>query len=91
MNAPLHHVAGDRDGKGYINLELVFHSHDIKDASPPTCTISWDHQYRDPLGPDQEISLLPGCYIEDSREGSHMTYVLLVLYSGLDLLFLSVA
>ncbi len=62
------------------SLFLTFHSSVIEDASPPTCTIDWNYNYRLPtqtLGPGSrdvaEESLLPGCFTADSREGYHMT------------------
>ena len=65
-------VAAVNDKKAAI--ELTFYSHDIEDASPPSCTIQWDYSYKIPSDGNYLTSLLPGCYIEDSREGFHMTY-----------------
>lgn len=56
------------------SLYLVFHSHDIEDASPPTCTIVWDYSYLVPAENNYKSSLLPGCATSESREGFHMTY-----------------
>ena len=61
------------DGKESA-IDLVFHSHDIEDASPPACSIQWDYSYKVPSGDNYKSSLLPGCYTAESREGFHMTY-----------------
>ena len=64
----------DENGKTHTDVDLVFHSHDIEDASPPTCKIQWDYSYKVPSEKNFQSSLLPGCYTSDSREGFHMTY-----------------
>jgi secretion-regulating guanine nucleotide exchange factor len=56
------------------SLYLVFHSHVIADASPPTCTIKWEYSYLVPSSANYRSSLLPGCATSDSREGFHLTY-----------------
>lgn len=63
------------DGKGKSSVFLTFHSSVVEDASPPTCTISWNGTYKIPTQPPSSSmeSLLPGCFTADSREGYHMT------------------
>ena len=66
------------DDKDSISVMLTFHSSVIEDASPPTCTITWDNHYNLPTQPPHPDatsmeSLLPGCFTADSREGYHMT------------------
>ena len=34
----------------------------------------WDYSYLTPTIPMATESLLPGCFVMDSREGYHMTY-----------------
>ncbi len=62
----------------FQTLNLIFYSSVIEDASPPTCTITWSGQYNNPTPVvkwgDPLPSPLPGCYVQDSREGYHMTY-----------------
>ncbi|XP_077996210.1 uncharacterized protein LOC144449539 isoform X2 [Glandiceps talaboti] len=58
----------------YTNVNLIFYSSVIEDASPPTCQIAWNGTYLTPTKPGSYQSLLPGCFVEDSREGYHMTY-----------------
>ena len=43
---------------------------------PPSCRIKWDAQYLVPKVEDAPYmySLLPGCFINDSQEGYHVTY-----------------
>ncbi len=60
---------------------MKFGSHDIEDASPPTCSINWNGTYLAPKKMSWQVmqnfgltSPLPSCYVEDSREGYHMTY-----------------
>lgn len=64
------------------SIFLTFYSSVTLDASPPTCTIDWNYEYRIPtqfVGETTSYrvaqeSLLPGCATADSREGYHMTY-----------------
>ncbi|KAJ8304673.1 hypothetical protein KUTeg_018256 [Tegillarca granosa] len=58
----------------YAAVDLVFHSSVIEDASPPTCHIPWNGTYLVPSPKNMDMSLLPGCFTGDSREGYHMTY-----------------
>lgn len=55
-------------------IEVVFYSSVIEDASHPSCKIEWDYTYLTPSTPTPKDSLLPGCFVMDSREGYHMTY-----------------
>lgn len=87
-NGPLVYTASV-DDKGSISVMLTFHSSVIEDASPPTCTITWDNQYNLPTQPPHPAatsmeSLIPGCSTADSREGYHMTnYWFYILYWSL--------
>ncbi|XP_045156403.1 uncharacterized protein LOC123522933 [Mercenaria mercenaria] len=55
-------------------VSLTFHSSVIEDASPPTCDLSWNGTYLVPKSPVKENpDLLPSCFVQDSREGYHMT------------------
>lgn len=67
-------ITADMNGNSQSYVDLIFHSHDIEDAAPPMCKISWDYSYRVTSESNFQSSLLPGCYIADSREGFHMTY-----------------
>ncbi|XP_060557177.1 uncharacterized protein LOC132717669 [Ruditapes philippinarum] len=63
-------------GKNYnkYTVSLIFHSSVIEDASPPTCDLSWNGTYLVPKSPVKENpDLLPSCFVQDSREGYHMT------------------
>ncbi|KAL5005200.1 hypothetical protein ScPMuIL_018656 [Solemya velum] len=53
-----------------MEINLTFFSSVIEDASPPTCSIQWNGTYLTPskTGPGQ--SLLPGCFVMDSREAN---------------------
>jgi len=53
---------------------LSFFTSVIEDASPVVCKILWDYKYREPTNDNPKESLLPGCWVADSREGYHMTY-----------------
>ena len=55
-------------------IKVVFYSSVIEDASHPSCTMLWDYSYLMPTIPMATESLLPGCFVMDSREGYHMTY-----------------
>ena len=66
--------AEDQQDGTHTYIDLVFHSHDIEDAEPPACRIVWDYTYLVPSDANYKSSLLPGCALEDSREGWHMTY-----------------
>lgn len=62
------------------SVHLTFYSSVILDASPPTCVINWNYQYKPPtqfIGIVTNIeaveNLLPSCAMEDSREGYHLT------------------
>jgi secretion-regulating guanine nucleotide exchange factor len=59
---------------GDIVIDLVFYSSVIMDASHPECKISWNYNYLVPNHGGSMDSLLPGCFVADSREGYHMTY-----------------
>ncbi|XP_041365353.1 uncharacterized protein LOC121380555 [Gigantopelta aegis] len=61
-------------GKSKMAVDLTFYSSVIEDASPPTCSIQWNGTYLTPGTTDPGESLLPGCFVMDSREGYHMTY-----------------
>ncbi|XP_019864463.1 PREDICTED: uncharacterized protein LOC109593807 [Amphimedon queenslandica] len=63
-----------QQNKGGADVVVTFYSSVIEDASHPECTISWDFNYLVPKPGDQSSSLLPGCFVADSREGYHMTY-----------------
>ena len=56
------------DGKE-SSIDLVFHSHDIEDASPPACSIRWDYSH------DTEDASPPACsirwdYSHDTEDAS---------------------
>ena len=55
-------------------IDVTFYSSVILDASHPSCRIKWDYSYLTPTSPGIGESLLPGCFVMDSREGYHMTY-----------------
>lgn len=55
-------------------VDVTFDSHVIEDASHPSCRIQWDYIYLEPTTYSAKGSLLPGCFVMDSREGYHMTY-----------------
>lgn len=55
-------------------VSLVFHSSVIEDASPPACKIPFNGTYLVPTAKNPSMSLLPNCFVGDSREGYHMTY-----------------
>ncbi|XP_067655926.1 uncharacterized protein [Haliotis asinina] len=57
-----------------MQVDLTFYSSVIEDASPPTCSLQWNGTYLVPKTTDPRESLLPGCFVMDSREGYHMTY-----------------
>nr|XP_002735976.2 PREDICTED: uncharacterized protein LOC100370662 [Saccoglossus kowalevskii] len=57
-----------------MNVDLIFFSSVVEDASPPTCRIPWNGTYLTPKTTMANESLLPGCFVMDSREGYHMTY-----------------
>lgn len=71
-NGPLVYTANSAS-----SIFLTFYSSVVLDASPPTCTINWNGSYLLPTQPPGQSttleSLLPGCFIADSREGYHMT------------------
>ncbi|XP_064603874.1 uncharacterized protein LOC135469224 [Liolophura sinensis] len=56
------------------HIDVTFYSSVIEDASPPSCHIGWNATYFVPTSDDITHSLLPGCFVMDSREGYHMTY-----------------
>ena len=60
--------------ESHTYLDVIFYSHVIVDASHPECRILWDYKYREPTTYGAKESLLPGCFVMDSREGYHMTY-----------------
>ena len=69
-------IAVDEYGKVTVDtyILLTWYSSVIEDASPPSCRILWNYDYKTPNKEGSMNSLLPGCYVEDSREGAHMTY-----------------
>eukprot|EP00052_Salpingoeca_macrocollata_P004496 m.41657 g.41657 ORF g.41657 m.41657 type:complete len:155 (+) comp14254_c0_seq2:3-467(+) len=65
-------VCSDLTKKGPC-VNLVFHSHVIEDASPPTCSFEVSKlKFGTPT--DKDRNVLPMCFTMDSREGYHMTY-----------------
>ncbi|KAH3836630.1 uncharacterized protein LOC127877663 isoform X1 [Dreissena polymorpha] len=63
-----------KDGNKFT-VDLTFYSSVIEDASPPTCSLSWNGTYLVPKPSDNSLpDLLPACFTMDSREGYHMTY-----------------
>ncbi|XP_071099306.1 uncharacterized protein [Haliotis cracherodii] len=65
-----------RGQKTSMQVDLTFYSSVIEDASPPTCSLAWNGTYLAPKTMNPGESLLPGCFVMDSREGYHMTYYL---------------
>ncbi len=61
-------------GNGKSSVIVTFFSSVIEDASHPSCKIEWNYSYKEPNTTDPTESLLPGCFVADSREGYHMTY-----------------
>ena len=61
-------------GNGKSSVIVTFFSSVIEDASHPSCKIEWNYSYKEPKTTDPTESLLPGCFVADSREGYHMTY-----------------
>ena len=61
-------------GNGKSSVIVTFFSSVIVDASPPSCKIEWNYSYKEPKTSDPTESLLPGCFVADSREGYHTTY-----------------
>ncbi|KAJ8304671.1 hypothetical protein KUTeg_018254 [Tegillarca granosa] len=60
-----------------VTINVIFYSSVIMDASHPSCDIEWNGTYLIPttfVFDNAEESLLPGCFVMDSREGYHMTY-----------------
>ncbi|XP_064604006.1 uncharacterized protein LOC135469314 isoform X2 [Liolophura sinensis] len=56
------------------HVEVTFYSYVLQGASPPTCQIGWNGTYLLPTSDDPDHTLLPGCFLSESREGYHMTY-----------------
>nr|XP_022333231.1 uncharacterized protein LOC111130447 [Crassostrea virginica] len=67
-------VISDEHENDNMIVSLIFHSSVIEDASPPTCKIPFNGTYLIPSAKEPEMSLLPHCFVMDSREGYHMTY-----------------
>uniref|UniRef100_A0A8W8I8Z0 Uncharacterized protein n=2 Tax=Magallana gigas TaxID=29159 RepID=A0A8W8I8Z0_MAGGI len=66
-------LSEENDGNSMV-VSLVFHSSVIEDASPPACKIPFNGTYLVPTAKNPDMSLLPNCFVMDSREGYHMTY-----------------
>ena len=64
----------DEKMETHTYLDVTFYSHSIEDAEPPTCKILWDYKYWEPTTYGAKESLLPGCFVMDSREGHLLTY-----------------
>ncbi|XP_060066495.1 uncharacterized protein LOC132546795 [Ylistrum balloti] len=62
------------NGRDAMSLDIMFESHVIVDASHPECRFNWNGSYLVPTAENPKKSLLPGCFVMDSREGYHMTY-----------------
>ncbi|OWF47529.1 uncharacterized protein LOC110454260 [Mizuhopecten yessoensis] len=62
------------NGRDAMSLDVMFESHVIVDASHPECHFNWNGSYLVPTAENPKKSLLPGCFVMDSREGYHMTY-----------------
>ncbi|XP_064604005.1 uncharacterized protein LOC135469314 isoform X1 [Liolophura sinensis] len=58
----------------FQHVEVTFYSYVLQGASPPTCQIGWNGTYLLPTSDDPDHTLLPGCFLSESREGYHMTY-----------------
>jgi len=68
------HAVDSGQKMAHTYVYLTFYSSVILDASHPACKILWDYKYREPKTANPKESLLPGCWLGDSREGYHMTY-----------------
>ncbi|XP_069136862.1 uncharacterized protein [Argopecten irradians] len=62
------------NGRDAMTMDVMFESHVIEDASHPECRFNWNGSYLVPTAKNPQQSLLPGCFVMDSREGYHMTY-----------------
>ncbi|XP_033749410.1 uncharacterized protein LOC117334081 [Pecten maximus] len=62
------------NGRDAMTLDVMFESHVIVDAAHPECRFNWNGSYLVPTAENPKKSLLPGCFVMDSREGYHMTY-----------------
>eukprot|EP01094_Clydonella_sp_ATCC50884_P017371 TRINITY_DN3005_c0_g1_i3.p1 TRINITY_DN3005_c0_g1~~TRINITY_DN3005_c0_g1_i3.p1 ORF type:complete len:115 (-),score=11.18 TRINITY_DN3005_c0_g1_i3:107-451(-) len=60
---PLMYYVTDVSGSN-VKMTVTFRSSVVEDASPPSCTISWDRS---------DLLTQPFCYVMDSREGYHLT------------------
>ncbi|XP_048733964.1 uncharacterized protein LOC125650062 isoform X1 [Ostrea edulis] len=67
-------VGPEETDSNSMYVHLTFHSSVIEDASPPSCIIPFNGTYLVPTAIHPGMSLLPNCFVMDSREGYHMTY-----------------
>ncbi|XP_062578551.1 uncharacterized protein LOC134240482 isoform X1 [Saccostrea cucullata] len=67
-------LSGQNAANTSMTVHLTFHSSVIEDASPPECEIQFNGTYLVPTAKNPGMSLLPNCFVMDSREGYHMTY-----------------
>ena len=62
----------------FQTIHITFESHDVLDASHPTCDLHFNETYIAPqthlLNRKGIYSPLPSCSTADSREGANMTY-----------------
>ncbi|KAK3096669.1 hypothetical protein FSP39_002250 [Pinctada imbricata] len=80
-NGPLTYGVGyDDNGSGAMTIYLTFYSHAVLDASHPACQITFDGNYLVPKPGKYDMSLLPNCFVMDSREGENMTYFWFKIY-----------
>ena len=62
-----------KDSVSVTYIDVTWHTTAIS-IQPPSCRIKWDAQYLIPKDGAVANSLLPGCFINDSQEGYHVTY-----------------
>lgn len=56
------------------SVNVTFFSSDVIDAEPPSCQIPFNGTFLLPSPDGYDDELLPNCFVQDSREGDHLTY-----------------
>ncbi|KAK7474103.1 hypothetical protein BaRGS_00034632 [Batillaria attramentaria] len=65
---------GGQGSFSQMQVAVTFFSTVIEDAEPPSCQIPWNGSYLNPTTDTANDSPLPACWVQDSREGWHLTY-----------------